>query len=188
MRNEIGGEPLSTRLPKSRDHINAIMGTWIVSYSIGSSSYTDKFILDDTYTGSNGTITGKGLHYSNQNGVGNMILCSYSPIESINIDYLCVTKDSFLQGFAFSFSNNTLTTGFYAIGATTDDIVLDIALKRHPLTGYRVLSQNLSEPIFDDTNNQLIIPSVKYHSDNYRVILKKQDDWTFSLDEVSLIQ
>ena len=47
--NEVSDGALLNRSPRSRSDIEALFGTWVLSYTVGSSSSTDKIIIDDTF-------------------------------------------------------------------------------------------------------------------------------------------
>lgn len=124
------------------DKLNEIKGTWIVSYTVGLKRYTDKLVIDGTFTSSAGALYASGLLYSNLSVLSSKILsCGYDPdtFSYVNADYFCIGVDSlFLDGYAFSFQANTITSGKYGIGTSSSALATSIVLSGNYLSGYRI--------------------------------------------------
>jgi hypothetical protein len=189
--NNPGGIYAKTIVNTDPSKINALKGTWTLTYAIGDVSYTDKLVIDQNYTSTtNGEIMGKGLYYMNNNGSGELVLCGYDPSVwgSVNADYACMIGSAIYQIFAFKFSGNVVTGGYYGIGTSSSSVVSSLMLKNKPLTGTRVATSvptptPVSVPVdeYDTSTGKLILPNVKVGKDQYSAVLINQGNDLFKI-------
>jgi len=188
--NKIDPESSSTRLPRNRSALEAILGSWVLSYNVGASSYTDRMTMNEIVTTSDGSIMAQGVYDRNQSGK-QLMRCLYSPLDSpTKTDYICVSATTGIsQAFAFSVSGNSITNGFYDRG-DSEQAGLPIATRQNPVTGYRVDSQSTSEAndvTYYEVGDRIFIPKINYRGNNYRVTLRNQGDFTFNIERAELI-
>ncbi len=165
IRNSSGNNAIYPKINYDQSKVDAIKGTWIVSYTIKTKSYTDKIVLDTNYTASDGEKYVIGLLYTNQQFPVTNIICGFSPVfNSIGADYFCITADYYKEAYAFRFSGNTITNGYYAVATDTTTLATYIGLKAIPITGYRI-----------DTNPQ----NTEYRSDYDQIKWPKYQNDTF---------
>jgi hypothetical protein len=187
-----GVQPKSLNTDPSK--IEALKGTYSLSYSIATSRYTDKIVIDQVYTDTDGEIMGKGLYYSNQTGSGELVYCTYDPVlwGSLDADYMCLTGNIVYQTFAFRFSGNTITGGYYGIGFDAESAATSLMSKNKPITGIRAAAGSTSTPTPTTTKDEyvpltgkLTLPNVKVGAENYSAILIYEGNNLFRLQSAT---
>lgn len=171
--------PKAITINRDASKVEALYGTWIVSYNIGSSIYTDKLVIDSIYTADNGEIFARGLQYSNQIGQGDLMLCKYDPTVFLIIDsyYSCVAGSAIIETYSFKFSNNTISSGFYGIGFDSSGAANSALLRNKPITGYRIAS-SVPQPVIQ-------VPSAYQSTYNLIQWNKRGSDNDYCLDILS---
>jgi hypothetical protein len=154
---------------------------------------TDKLIIDRFLESENGEISASGKLYLNNEGDGQVLVCSELPPGLVSFyasDYDCLSpsEDLIYRSYNFRISGDTVTNGFYGEGDTIMNMSMSIVSKLHSITGFRgetppsdVCEDN--EANFNDSSNELIIPVVNYKGSKYRVILQGSDDFIFSIKD-----
>jgi hypothetical protein len=166
--------------------IDAIKGTWIITYKIDTVIYTDKLVITGSKT-SNGDITASAVIYEDLGDAGIATVCSYDPVKysAIESDYLCVnTNETYVHNYSFKFSGDTITGGFYGIGLDSDAATASILLKNIPIKGYR----ELSAAEYNTTTGLLNLPQVNVGNDVYSAVLKNKGAFVFTLESSTKIK
>lgn len=109
------------------------------------------------------------------------ISCFYEPqMLGSNYDYLCLQLTDSVAGTAkrylFNLSKQTLS-GKYHFGTAADFIKQLNSNKLYDLIGY----QNGTEPYYQESSSQLVLPSVAAFNKRYSVILQRQNDGKFNV-------
>ncbi|MEE9356120.1 MAG: hypothetical protein V3U75_11070 [Methylococcaceae bacterium] len=180
-------------MPKSKESIEALMGNWVVTYTIKDTTYTEKFVINEFYTTENGQVKGSGLYYSDPAKEGEIVLCGDLPPDLsafYNTEYDCLSITTIdgadlFRIFNFKFSGDTITQGYFALGNTIEEASSIIVSKEFPLTGSRVsTSANQPNAIYNEDTGKLNLSRVSYAGASYPVTLTNQGDFVFKLQEV----
>jgi hypothetical protein len=195
-RNELKQEYQPTA--KGKPELEKIFGTWFFSYTLNGSKHTDKLIIDDFYEAESGKVYARGTLFLNNEGAGQVVLCSELPSEFVSFfgtDYDCSagSDETFWQGYNFRISGDTVTNGFYGKGDTIDNMTLSIWSKNHSITGARGSEPppedgDNNEANFNENSNELIIPVVNYRGGKFRVILQNKGDFLFSIKDAKPVK
>jgi hypothetical protein len=138
--NKRGSTSMAKDSSAGQSKIDSLKGTYIVSYTVGT-SYTDKIVIDDAYKSPGGETIGKGNYYFGQSGNGQMILCGCDPSlrGALDSDYMCLTSDGiFWQSFTLGFTGSVITGGYYGIGTTIGQTTASLLAKTKPI--FRILT------------------------------------------------
>ena len=177
-------------MPKSKESIEALMGNWVVTYTIKDTTYTENFVINEFYTSEDGEILGSGLYPTKE---GEIVLCGDLPPDLsafYNTEYDCFSISTIdgadlFRTFNFKFSGDTITQGYFALGNTIEETSSIIVSKEIPLTGNRVsTSANQPNATYNGDTGKLNLPRVSYAGTNYPVTLINQGDFVFKLQEV----
>lgn len=166
---------IQAKVNKDASKIEIVKGVWIIKYRTNGTDRTENLAIEDTTTLSNGDIAGGGyLHSATVPSLYLPTSCFYSPITTLNTDYLCATttdgKTTAL--FAFSFSGNRFTTGYYGIGSDSQTAAFSLSSKNTVVTGNRIDNND----VFDISTNLLTLPSVQVGPTKYSATLKFENN------------
>jgi len=185
-------------MAKGKPELEKIFGTWFFSYTFDGVKHTDKLVIDDFFEPDSGDIVASGLLFLNNEGDGQVMICSELPSELVTFygsDYDCLSgsDDTLYQSYNFRISGNTVTNGFYGEGETFEDMSRSIISKNHSVTGSRgseppTGTSGDNEADFNEVSNELIIPVVNYRGSQYRVILQGNDDFIFSVKDAQPVK
>jgi len=183
------------REQKSRQDLEVLLGAWDFSYSIGETSYTSKVEFSKVvFVGKNEMVT--GLIFRDESGVGEQIGCIEQDVplinRTLNTNYQCGTDGSVLPllTFAFKVIDNNITNGIFSSGETIDEAGNNLAISSSPFMVFSKDRTNSSvngnrlEAFYFLIEDELDIPVVNYQGFNYRVILKNEGDFIFSIKHV----
>jgi hypothetical protein len=179
----IGNKPI----PKGKPELEKILGTWILSYTIEGTTFTDRLELDGVLRADDGSFFAHGNLFLNNTGEGLIFVCSdifaelSAPLES---DFICNGETQNFGAYTFRVSGDNITSGYYGFGNTREELVIILNTKIISLSGHREnTNENSSDSYYDEVAGELVIPIVNYQASNYRVILKNMGDFIFSIKE-----
>ncbi len=127
--------PLPTLAADYQSKINGLKGTWLLSHS----NTTDKITLDGDAVLANakdGSYKASGTLFLNSKGGSEAFLCTSSPTiqSSLNVDFLCNSGGVNPHYYAINFSENSITTGYYATAGTGIEAFLILMKKTYPIS------------------------------------------------------
>jgi hypothetical protein len=165
--------------------INALKGTWIISYLIDGVNYTDQLDVSDIKN-EGGDFSGQGYIYEAIIFKGLAAVCRYEPAliksNQIDNDYFCITSsDGYTNLYSFNINtvNNTLT-GFYGIGLGTNEALAAIKKTAVDIVGYRQPLECAAR--YDNASRILDIPCVTYLNNTYSAkLIDTAGNFNFSL-------
>lgn len=189
---------------KSKQGADAIMGTWLVSYTYNG-AHTDKIALDKVHTFSDGEIAATGTYYPNNSGSGTDLLCmDYDS----GPKYTCLSEVSSSKYVVFYLDiNGSNINGHFGTGSS-DSAFTMVKSSQYPVTGSREGTGdsgsecnkanpfdvcpdqppvNNSEATYNDVKHEIDIPVLNYKGNKYKLILKNKGNSMFELTEVSPI-
>lgn len=143
----------SQRIPKTTNNfvpkLEALKGTWQLSYTDSSGAHTDKMVMDSIYTApSTGAIYAKGTIN------GTAAICDYDAtgaFSSIDSDYFCIVASIIpSSGYALRFSGNTITSGRYGAGYDASSITFDLFYGGKNLSGFRIITDGKYESTYQN--------------------------------------
>lgn len=170
--------------------IEALKGTWHLSYKIGNGTFSDKLVISDTVTQNSKTV-GLGLV-----SPSDKLVCNYDPTAyaNLNSDYLCAGESisgavTYIDLFSFRFSGHNVTSGYYSLGSgktqteAHNDAFQSLQYKFISLTGYRDpqtasgITNNSSQNrgatncTTVDQNTNINVACALYNNKNYQATL-----------------
>lgn len=120
--------------------LEALKGTWLVSYKVDGTQFTDKFVINGMDTSDSSTPLATGTIYINSSSTNTTLFCGYdaSSFASLNSEYLCMAKNNGMYAnYFFKISGDAITSGYFGIGVTTTAVIASVNKKDMPITGYR---------------------------------------------------
>ncbi len=165
------------QLQKKEEDFDILLETWVLTYE-GDDGVEQQSIMTLTnYFLENGTEAVKGLFYRDAMGKGEGIACKKIRSEelkvSLNSDYFCQVSDTKpIFQMVFKVSDNTII-GAFSEGDNINEASNNLLQSNFSMTGVR------EEIGYDEENNELLLPVVKYKEAHYRVILEQKDDFIF---------
>lgn len=144
--------------PDDTQKLEALRGTWLVSYKINGKSYTDKIVISgDVINKSDYPANIKGIVKSNITEADRPIICYYSASSSVPAEYLCnsieitildtsVTNYFYASysSYNFDLSGNTITRGYFSIDSSLTRAVFALSNQRIFLSGNRLPASSVS--------------------------------------------
>jgi hypothetical protein len=190
------------REQKSGEGLEVLLGTWDFSYSIGVTSHTSKVELTKIVVfDENEAILGEnkmasGQIYRDERRIEERIGCVKidNPLldRATNTNYSCSTDRSVrpLLMFGFRVTGNNITNGIFSYGENVDEVGTNFAKNSSPFlaipkdrTNSSVKADRL-EAFYFLIEDELDIPVVNYQGSKYRVILKNEGNFIFSIKHV----
>lgn len=191
------GEISNQYIQKSRLDPEVLLGTWDFSYNIGETIYSSKVDLTEiVYSDEYGFSIAKGLFYQDESDEGEWVACSNYQmdhplyIRTFSTDFSCIVELSaspFRLTFIFNMTANNITKGLFSFGDTNDEVGENIVHNNFPFMGSS--AERVGSPANGDSleafyyiiQDELDIPVVHYRGSGYRVILKNEGDFRFSI-------
>ncbi|MCK5828977.1 MAG: hypothetical protein KAH20_01605 [Methylococcales bacterium] len=175
--------------PKSKQELDVLLGTWILSHKEEGVTYTDRFEINEISENKKGGFDAFGKLFLNNKGKGALLLCSkykYSQLVAYYAaDYDCTSHSSAGQRYIYSIrvSGNIVTNGYYGTGDSMESSVISIMSKSMRIDGYRQSNDSQYESSYDESIKELMIPLVNYQGSKYRVIFENKGDLIFALKD-----
>ncbi|MEE9326882.1 MAG: hypothetical protein V3U71_06255 [Cocleimonas sp.] len=184
----------SNPLPKGKPELEKILGSWIVSYSIGSETLTDRLDINEVRSiddASDLDYLALGKIFQNGSGDGQTMRCAELTPDLVShfaFDYMCRTVDSqhLIKTYIVGISEDNVISGYYGQGTTLEDAALVSLSKTIALTGHRE-KNNEQSAHFDEGTGELVIPRVSYKNSKFRVVLQDMGGLVFSVKEAKPI-
>jgi len=189
------------REQKSKQDLDVLLGTWGFSYSIGEMAYNSrveltKIIYSDEY----GFSMAMGKFYQDKKsevaedfGCTNHLMDHELNIRAFNVDFTCNVElpvSPYKLTFIFNMTGNNLSKGLFSYGDTNDEVGENLVHNNFPFMGSSAESNGSTvngdtlEAFYYIIQDELDIPVVNYQGSNYRVILKNEGDFIFSIKYV----
>ncbi|MEQ1638455.1 MAG: hypothetical protein ABL903_17420 [Methylococcales bacterium] len=193
LRLKSGIRPKTVSLTADESKATALFGTWQVSYTYNGKQGNDKIVLDTITSGGSDKVYAGGKVYFDNTAAEGDIACGYDPatMGTLEADYMCVAvpAEGNYRIYAFKFSGNRITGGYYESGSNLINATFDLFLKRNPLSGFREVPMPATvtpseQDSFDFSKGELTLPSVKVGNDFYSAILTTHDGENFKLKSV----
>lgn len=190
------------REQKSGEGLDVLLGTWDFSYTIGVTSHTSKVELTKIVVfDENEAILGEnkmayGQIYRDERRIEEKIGCVKfdNPLfnSATNTNFSCSTDRSVhpLLMFGFRVTGNNITNGIFSYGENADEIADNFVKNSSPFMAIHKDRANSSvnadrvEAFYSLIEDKLDIPVVNYQGSKYRVILKNEGDFIFSIKYV----
>lgn len=177
-----------TRMPKGKEELNRLLGTWVLSYKVGNTTHTDRLEMNKLHEFDDGRVGAVGKIFLNNKGDGDAFLCSSDMPPSLtkffSSDYYCGGASETLGAFYLRVSGNQVTNGYYGVGETMDEMVALAMSKTIRVTGYREGTGSQLEANYNEKNNTLFIPVVTFQGSTYQVTLENTGNFFFSIKDV----
>jgi hypothetical protein len=187
---------------KSGEGLDVLLGTWDFSYSIGGMPHTSiveltKIVVFDENEAALGeNKMAYGQIYRDERRIEEKIGCvkidNTQFDRATNTNYSCSTDRSVrpLLIFGFRVTGNNITNGIFSYGENVDEIGTNLVKNSFPFMAIPKDRTNSSvngdrlEAFYFLIEEKLDIPVVNYQGSNYRVILKNEGDFIFSIKHV----
>ncbi len=169
--------------PRSKLGSEALTGTWYLTY-LYQKPHTDIIVINGTSSSESTGEFAVGAYYADITAKGVSIAC----IDDTQSVYFCFAKtaDNQYKSFYFTFAKNIITSGFFGFGSTAEAAEKVALNKRYPIAGFR--DPESAGPKYNDGTGELILPSVEYQGNYYRVKLQDQGGFIFGIKEVGAVQ
>ncbi|MCK5831349.1 MAG: hypothetical protein KAH20_13725 [Methylococcales bacterium] len=177
--------------PKSKQELDVLLGTWIVSHKEGDVTYTNRFELDKVLESDKGIFMAGGKFFFNNVGEGRELKCIKSELSSFvtyyAADFACSSTTTATRvqiiNYVLRFSGNIVTNGYVGMGDTINEGFNEVYKKAMRVDGYRQSNNSQYESSYDESIKELIIPLVNYQGSKYRVIFENKGDLVFALKD-----
>lgn len=120
--------------------LEALKGTWLVSYKVSGTQFTDKFVINGMDTSDSSMPLATGTIYVNSSSTNTTLFCAYdaSSFAYLNSEYLCMAKNNGMYAnYFFKISGDAITNGYFGIGQSPE-VAIDGAYEKNiSITGYR---------------------------------------------------